>query len=619
LRERDSRAARLIPRGRQTPRLTQQEEIMTRIGLKKATRAAMACTAFTFILAGAANANESYRIEEMDFTVQNDFNPVVNVVSTDNERWDRIEAGEVKFGAHVMARAKSWTDVRRVGLILGQCGGTDCNGKPRLWSRMPWGREYENQFTVTFPTSQIPVSSSAGIASVPLGDDIVRRCNASLPPSGGASEHSFNYLIPATFVVDTTMDRAETTSTGETTDPKWVGDVDGAVTRSFLIRVVCKPFERKRAVDGVAAEQPKELKVGDIELFQSTYVGNGNSTRPNAATVCKKGRLLVRLTTNKAGPVQFRLWTKIGDAPMTDKLIDAWASHAGPGKYQAEYDEWVAVNKTTYVQAMAEDRTNAIGQNTGWKDITLTCSDVSGGGYADVPNTNNPDDGTGVAPLKVTGELTLADGGPKDRPRLGQAVFKIWTNKPGATKWKLTCSGGRNWEGTLPTFKIGDHKYQAVGHTNFQISKTEQIGCALRSLSLPNRDVIAVASGLFELIKRNPKVDPVVGETNPSDPTHTPRVPGFKVAPPPKLVCIGGKAAGVTCACPPRTDRVQFGPHSYRCQVNVVAPRPTFEGPREDFRRPGFVGPRPGFNRPFARPLGPPMHGAAIGPRRFFR
>jgi hypothetical protein len=439
-------------------------------------------------------------------------------------------------------------------------------------------------------------------------------CNTRLGNGAGIHEtHNLFYVAPMQLVGFFTS----SVPAGQAD----VGTIPGHIGNgSALVPVACKGVIQRP--DDVAAEQPKELKVGGIELFQSTYVGDGNSTSPNAATVCKKGRLLVRLTTNKAGPVQFKLWTKVGDAPMTDKVIDAWASHSGPGQYQAEYDEWVAVTKTTYVQAMAEDRTNQFGQSTGWKDITLTCSDVGGGGFADVPDTSNPDNGTGVTPLKVTGELTLADqaGAPKDRPRLGQAVFKIWTNKPGATKWKLTCSGGRNWEGTLPTFKIGDYKYQAVGAANFQISKTEQIGCALRSMSLPKKDVIAVATELFELIKRNPKVDPVVGEGNPSHPTHMPRVPGFKVAPPqkPKLVCIGGKAAGVTCACPPRTDRVQFGPHSYRCQVNVVAPRPTLERP--DLRpQQGLVGPRPGVNRPFARPLGQPMHGAAIGPRRFFR
>jgi hypothetical protein len=561
----------------------------------------------------------------MDLTVQDVFGQIISVVSTDNQRWNKIEAGDLTFGAHVMAKAKVATDVKRVGLIHGQCGGTDCNGKPRLWSRTPWQREYENQMAVTFPSSQIPVSTT-GIATVPTGDEIVRRCNAHLPPGGGnAVGATFDHLVPVTFVVDTTMERLDTAGMGEDPNHLWVGDVDGAITRYLRMKVVCKPFQREQAADGVATEQPQELRVGAITL---DAIPTSAVSKPTPTTECKKGKLEVTLTTNKIGPVKFKLWTKIGDGPMNDKFVEAWAAHAGPGQYKAEYTQWVEVTKTSDVQAMAEDKTNPIGQSTGWKELRLACKDVTGGGFADVPNPHNPDNGTAPAPLKVTGELTLADGGPKDRPRLGQAVFKIWASKPGATDWKLTCSGGREWQGTLPTFKVGDRKYQAVGAANFQISKTEQIGCALRSMSLPNKDVIAVASELFELVKRNKKIDPadgLVSDPRPTPPTHQDRVPGIKVAPemkqPPKLVCIGGKGAGVTCLCPPRTEKIQFGPHSYRCQVNVVTPRPGFEGPRPGFRpRPEVVGPRPGLSRPgFARPMGRPMHESAVGPRRFFR
>ena len=43
------------------------------------------------------------------------------------------------------------------------------------------------------------------------------------------------------------------------------------------------------------------------------------------------------------------------------------------------------MTKTTIVQSMAEDLTNPIGQSTGWKDITLHCTGVGGGGLADAP------------------------------------------------------------------------------------------------------------------------------------------------------------------------------------------------------------------------------------------
>ncbi|MCZ7659237.1 MAG: hypothetical protein M5U07_15910 [Xanthobacteraceae bacterium] len=586
--------------------------------LKRVRHAILACSALTaaILAVGSARAENAARIRTFDFTTQNVYNQVINVVSTDNQRWSEIEPGNVSFGAHVNIDTRVGGSVRRVGIVLGQCGGAACNGKPLLWQASPDTNAYENQMAVTFPTSKIPVSSETGIATVPAGDEIVSRCNANLT-LGGTQQHSFDYLMPATFVADTYTGRNENGLGDGTLPPQWIGDVDHAMTKSFLVKVVCKPFQRENAADGVVAEQPKEIKVGTIELFRSTYVGQ--TSQPNPATVCKKARLLVRLTTNKTGPVKFKLWTKIGDAPMTSKFIEAWSAHAGPGQYKAEYAEWVEVTKTSYVQAMAEDKTNPIGQSTGWKDITLHCTGAGGGGLADVPNTSNPDNDAAPTPLKVTGELTLADkaDAPKDKPRLGQAVFKIWANKPGATSYRLTCSGGRQWEGTLPTFKVGNHKYQAVGAANFQISKTEQIDCALRSTSLPKKDVIALASKLFELVKRNPKLDPADGlveRPRPTPPTHQGRVPGVKVAPESTLVCIGGKAAGVTCFCPARTSKVQFGPHRYRCVTNVVAPkRPAVEQPHQ--ARPNrFIGPK---REGSARPLGP--RESAIGARRFLR
>ena len=49
--------------------------------------------------------------------------------------------------------------------------------------------------------------------------------------------------------------------------------------------------------------------------------------------------------------------------------------------------------------------------------------------------------------------------------------------------------------------------------------------------------------------------------------------PQIKVAPLPKLVCLGGKVSKRRCFCPPRTKKVKIGKHAYRCQVNVVKPK----------------------------------------------
>lgn len=552
--------------------------------LKMAAVALPAIAACTMLVPDSpALAEQPAKIKAMSFTTQNVFNQVIHVVSSGNKKWDRIQPGSVSFGAHVMIDTKhnvlpnfpkGW--VKEVGILLGSCGGAACKGKPVLWQATPVTKDYENQMAVTFPTSQMPVSTN-GIATVPVGDEIIARCNSKATMDGGKA-HSFKQWIPATFVADTVL-AVSTNSTGGAGNGSaagWYHDVDHTRSRSFAVQVQCEPFQRETAED--VPDDPS-YGVKDVKLSLSTF--SHATTKPNPGTVCKKGRILARLKTTKEGPVKFKLWTKLGNEPMQSQFVEAWSSHSG-SEYKAEFTKWVSVSKTTNLKAMVEDMTNPIGQSSGWKDITLHCTGAGGGGLADAPK---PGDGPQAAPLKVTGELTLADSAANsDKPRLGQAVFKIWATKPGKTSYKLTCSGNRKWEGTLPTFKVASKKYQAVGAHNFQIAKTEQIGCALRSTSLTKNDVIALASKLFKLVKRNPDVAGPGTVTIPPKPQTgkpnrrpavivTPKKPLIKVAPVRKIACIGGKVSRNSCFCPSRTKRVKIGANAYRCIVNVVSPR----------------------------------------------
>lgn len=153
---------------------------------------------------GPAFAETPAQVKAMSFTTQSIYNQVLHVVSTDNKKWDKIQPGSLSFGAHVMidtrhkvlhVLTKGW--VKYVGIVLGSCGGPACQGKPLLWEAAPATKDYENQMAVTFSTGKIPVSGN-GIATVPVGDQIIARCNSNAAMVGGKA-HSFNQLIPATF------------------------------------------------------------------------------------------------------------------------------------------------------------------------------------------------------------------------------------------------------------------------------------------------------------------------------------------------------------------------------------------------------------------------------------
>jgi hypothetical protein len=518
------------------------------------------------------------KLKSMTFQAEGIYGPV-HVISTDGNKWNALKPGTLQFHGAMNIKAKRRGRIEIVGVALGQCGPNTCSaGAVTFIQSVDTKKEWSGQKNMAISTAKIPVSNGGAIPVIPYGDQIVAICNQNLAYDGPTKEFNFIHHFKATFLAHSVRTPSlDSSSLGNPSVPAFVAIAQHAVSDSFPVQIICDPVAPETAED---VPDDADFGAKGVKVFLSTFVGQ--TSKPNPGTVCKKARVLVRINTTKAGPVKFNLWTKIGNGPSQKQFVQAWSSKSG-SEYKAEYIKWISVSKTTKVQAMVEDLTNPIGQSTGWKDITLNCTGAAGGGLADKPKPNN--DGPLVKPLKVTGELTLADkaGAPKDKPRLGQAVFKIWTNKPGNTSYKLTCGGGRKWEGTLPTFKVGDKKYRAVGAANFQIAKTEQIGCALRSTSKSGDPVIALATKLFKLVKVNPNVGGAGGLTTkptlgkPKLPKFKvapkPKLPKFKVAPVPKVSCIGGKIASNKCFCPAKTKKVKVGANAYRCIINIVKPK----------------------------------------------
>ncbi|MBR0959465.1 hypothetical protein [Bradyrhizobium japonicum] len=158
-------------------------------------------------------------------------------------------------------------------------------------------------------------------------------------------------------------------------------------TANVVVPVECEGKHGK--ADDVAAKEPN-FSVKDIHLRFMTSAGH--VTSPNAGAKCQMTHARVRVGTSKAGGVKFKLWTKVGNEPMQSQFVEAWSSFVSPGKYEAVFTKKISVSKTTSVQAMAEDKTNPIGQSTGWKQVSLDCTGAGGGGFASTPNPVRPSD-----------------------------------------------------------------------------------------------------------------------------------------------------------------------------------------------------------------------------------
>jgi hypothetical protein len=333
-------------------------------------------------------------LKEMSFTTQNVYDQWINVVSTNKTRWDKIEPGSVSFGAHVMIDTREYVFYRgyvnTVGIILGPCGEAACLGKPLLWTASPNTKDYENQMAVTFPTSKIPVSSAGGIASVHHGDEIIAMCNSGTP----GQERTFDYLMQATFIADTytaNVPGGDESSNGDGSVPAtWVNGTDHSLTKSFAVKVRCKPYEPATSMsepDPNPDPHRTKITATGIDLFLSTFAIPVSAQHGPSGTQCKPLKVTTRVATDKAGPVGVKLWRQVNGGPITGEGKQMQASALGGGKFGDDWDKVEHFTQTTTVQYKAEVLGGSFAPSTKWKSITIHCN----GDFASPQTNANPD------------------------------------------------------------------------------------------------------------------------------------------------------------------------------------------------------------------------------------
>jgi hypothetical protein len=293
---------------------------------------------------------------------------VIKVVSENGTSWTRIEKGDYALPVKIKIGMPGFSvvnyNVRQLGMPEGQYIGI---GGP---------------------------SDSVDLATVYKGDtdylsaaerqDIIASCNGNLGNGKGIHEsHHLFALIGVELRAWFVNEAPPTVFGGQDAS----GQGDGHLSKgSVAVKVKC---EGKHGVaDDVVAKEPNFGVKGIHLRFMTTA---GYPTKPNAATKCQLTEAKVRLETSKAGGVKFRLWTKVGNQPMQNQFVEASSKFVGPGKFEATFSKTFTVDKTTTVQAMAEDLTNPIGQSTGWKEVKLDCTGAGGGGFSGTPGTSNPD------------------------------------------------------------------------------------------------------------------------------------------------------------------------------------------------------------------------------------
>ncbi len=392
--------------------------------------------------------------------------------------------------------------LRGAAIYLGGCGAlcVDGFGFKRLFADVYIPSKLDVDQDVSFDVSADDFPQ--GLSQNVQASKIFGACAAKMRGSIIKTDKTFTHLVDVTLGLGfVKADGYEFNGSAEV-----VVDHDWWANYTVPVQVTCKALDGPKLPSDVAFDHG-EFKVKDIKLFLSTY--SNAVTKPNPATTCKKGQIKVRLTASKAGNAKFNLWTKIGNGAMTSKVIDAWAFHDGNGGFEAEHVEWVSVNKTTFMQAKAEEMVSAFGKSTPWKDITLQCKS---GGFA-----------TDTSDYKATASLLISDTGGNRCPRPGQVGFTFKANYSFPIKYRLTCNNGIDQTGSLQPTKSGAD-WKAQNLVLFQTKKTQFMGCALKLIRNGKTSIAALANKQFICKTRavDTGSDELVQDTNRDEPLVPP-------------------------------------------------------------------------------------------------
>ncbi|MEP4150455.1 MAG: hypothetical protein ABJL73_04070, partial [Lentilitoribacter sp.] len=458
--------------------------------LKRVTGMVVQTGAISLIAATVIGSNlapvaaDPANMKEMFFNAQSHLNQIVRVISTDGKKWDKIKPGTVTFGGHLKADTKWPGYITGAEVSVGYCTtGYSCNltASPiHFYGGVH--RDYEYSGNLQVKTEQLMKAPVAGNVTSSYGQHIIDSCNQGLQMEGPVEEHSFYKKIATTFGVST--GKSVNINNGELASTVTI-HADHVRGAEFTVKVVCEPKKLAPIVFGELAP----LKIDYLKVFLSTY--SHTFSQPKAGVQCKKGRALMRVKTNRIGPVKLKLTTRLGDGPLKSDTFEVFAKLNSEGVPQAEVKKWFSTTESTVLKARLST-VSPEGSHTNWEELPLNCSSSGGGGWAqpDAPDDGVPDpvadntgnEGTPAVSAPVKGELSLMDSSKTGSglARKGTAFMLITSTEPAAQAYRLKCNTGFDRIGQTKPKKVGVGQYAYARQHVFPVTKTEFVKCVLR-------------------------------------------------------------------------------------------------------------------------------------------
>ncbi len=146
-----------------------------------------------------------------------------------------------------------------------------------------------------------------------------------------------------------------------------------------------------------------------------------------------------------------------------------------------------AVRQLTMNEIDSEFMADAIGQsaNSGWVPLKTECPGV--GGEISVYNS-------------VLKPLTRC-------PRKGRATFTITSGSSKPVDYRVDCTGGRSWQGTMQMSATGSGMFAGTQTKTFDVTKTELVSCVLKRVKGIQSFVLNIGAEQFSCANRT--VEPV--------------------------------------------------------------------------------------------------------------
>jgi len=429
-------------------------------------------------LTNAAQAQREFDIPLVRMTpLASAVTGVIEVISTNGERWTEVkDNGELTLPVRIEIRTAEGYYLSKIDTGLGISSKT-------IGASEIYQTEYDQ--TITFKSSTADYTEFYQVTY-----DIVDLCNEKLSNGQGLDQsyqiaYDLSVFIYAFF------------------SPP---DDGGGATQFRIVKlpVLVNCLKYVRGLPGVGSDDlafdPGSMALDELKLFLTTF--SNATSQPNAATVCKKGKLTVRAKTNQAGSVYVRVLKKIGDGAMTQEIKQIWSEHQSDGTFVGYHEEWIEVDRTSRIMAFAEEVDNPLDDNPFFKQtereyLQLTCTGAGGEGLA-TPDANNPD-----APRPSwSGELIMADsatGRDNSCPRQGQVFYRVNRTEPGSFNYRISCSNGKLFQGNTNSFNQGGQDWEAAGAHNLDITKTRKISCNLQEIR-PSGAPVSIASTSFDYI-----------------------------------------------------------------------------------------------------------------------